>query len=723
MDQFTGLPSGTVLDGRYRLGGLIARGGMSTVYRGVDLRLDRPVAVKVMAPQYVADPAFLSRFEREARVAAGLGHPGVVAVYDQGRDGDLVFLVMELVDGGTLRDLLREKGALPVPVALSILEPLLAALGAAHAAGLVHRDVKPENVLISSRGTVKIADFGLVRAVSSQTLATGDVILGTVAYLSPEQVATGAADPRSDVYGAGIVAYEMLTGAPPYAGDNPMSVAYQHVHSDVPAPALRVPEIPAALDELIVAATRRNPAARPRDAAAFLSALVTARTRLGVRRVPVPVPHRPAPVVPVAVAGPALAHGPGGTAMMAAGGPLTIAERDPAAPPPIPAEHTRVGSPSVPAGGPAPSPLSESMALRRKHRRRWAIAVVLIVVLGLLAAAGGWWLGGRWSSTPPSIGLSQAAAEAAVRDAGLVPRVTVEHHNEVAAGMVAASVPTAGTEQLRGSEVDLLVSSGRPQVPDIAAGTDPAAATSAIRAADLTIGPPTAPVPDDAVALGALLRTDPAAGTALPIGAPVSLVLSAGPADVEVPQVAGKLRDDAENKLRVDGFALGPPVPTYDSTAERGTVLGSRPAAGATAPKGSAVSLLVAEYLTVPAVRGRTTEDARTALEQAGFEVTVGDPAFDAGIDAGDVLRTDPSAGARVDPQRPRVFVVPSNAVTVPDVTAGTVQQARDTLRGLGLTASESVFFGGDYSTVWSQSPGPGGRVEPGGTVEISAFW
>ena len=151
VDPFTGLPSGTVLDGRYRLGGLIARGGMSTVYRGVDLRLDRPVAIKVMSPQYVADPAFLSRFEREARVAAGLGHPGVVAVYDQGRDGDLVFLVMELVDGGTLRDLLREKGALPVPVTLSILEPLLAALGAAHAAGLVHRDVKPENVLISAR--------------------------------------------------------------------------------------------------------------------------------------------------------------------------------------------------------------------------------------------------------------------------------------------------------------------------------------------------------------------------------------------------------------------------------------------------------------------------------------------------------------------------------------------------------------------------------------------
>ena len=230
-------------------------------------------------------------------------------------------------------------------------------------------------------------------------------------------------------------------------------------------------------------------------------------------------------------------------------------------------------------------------------------------------------------------------------------------------------------------------------------------------------------MPDDAVALGALLRTDPAAGTALPIGAPVSLVLSAGPADVEVPQVAGKLREDAENKLRVDGFALGPPVPTYDSTAERGTVLGSRPAAGATAPKGSAVSLLVAEYLTVPAVRGRTTEDARKALEQAGFEVTVGDPAFDA------ERRCRRRAAHRPVGRRPGGSPAAAGVRRAvecgdgarPDRRDGAA--GRDTLRGLGLTASESVFFGGDYSTVWSQSPGPGGRVEPGGTVEISAFW
>lgn len=295
MDVVTGPASGTVLDGRYRLGAMIARGGMSTVYRGLDTRLDRPVAVKVMSPQYVADPTFLSRFEREARLAASLGHPGVVAMYDQGQDGDLVFLVMELVDGGTLRDLIRERGPLPVPVVLAVLDPLLDALAAAHAAGLVHRDVKPENVLISARGSVKIADFGLVRAVGSQTVATGDVILGTVAYLSPEQVATGVSDARTDVYAAGIVAFEMLTGRPPFEGDNPMSVAYQHVHSDVPAPSTRVDDVPAQLDELIVAATARNPDDRPRDASAFLAELRDVRTALHLPIVPVPIPVRPRP--------------------------------------------------------------------------------------------------------------------------------------------------------------------------------------------------------------------------------------------------------------------------------------------------------------------------------------------------------------------------------------------------------------------------------------------
>ena len=739
MDTFSGLPSGTMLDGRYRIGALIARGGMSMVYRGVDTRLDRPVAIKVMSQHYVTDPAFLGRFEREARLAAGLGHQGVVAVYDYGRDGDLVFLVMELIDGGTLRDLLREQGSLSVAVTMSILEPLLAALGAAHAAGLVHRDVKPENVLISAKGAVKIADFGLVRAVTSQTVATGDVILGTVAYLSPEQVSTGAADPRSDVYAAGIVAYEMLTGRPPFHGDNPMSVAYQHVHSEVPRPSDAAPGTPESLDRLVVAATRRDPQARPRDASAFLSALVGIRARMGLRRVPVPVPHRRPPVPgrslppgavaqPVGPAGRVGARGyppagggadpvgPGGTRVMAAAGPLTVAEAPAAAP-----EATRTGvADGDGAGRRAPS---RTAVLRRRRRRRWIIAILVVLLLASTAAAGGWWLGGRWSATPISIGLTRTAAEAAIRDAGLIPRVRTQHQDAVPAGQVARSDPVAGTRQLRGSTVDLLVSTGRPRVPSVAPGTGPDAATAALNAADLTAKRASAPVPDDHVPVGAVVRTEPAAGTPLRVHAPVTLVLSSGPAPVVVPDVAGKTAEDAENKLVVDGFTVGPRRATFDPAAAAGSVLGTTPAAGAARPRGSDVSLLIADFLTVPDLRGTPASQARRTLQEAGFTVTVGEPAFDADVDADHVVRTDPGPGARVDPGDPQVFLVPSNAVTVPDVTGGTVRQARQTLEQLGLQIDLTALFGGEDSSVWDQNPGAGGRVEPGGTVSVTALF
>ena len=713
VDTYSGLSSGTVLEGRYRVGAVIARGGMSMVYRGVDLRLDRPVAIKVMSPHYVSDPAFLSRFEREARLAASLGHSGVVAVYDQGRDGDLVFLVMELVDGGTLRDLLHEHGSLSVPVTMSILEPLLAALGAAHAAGLVHRDVKPENVLISSQGAVKIADFGLVRAVTSQTMATGDVILGTVAYLSPEQVATGAADARSDVYAAGVMAYEMLTGQPPFHGDNPMSVAYQHVHSDVPKPSNNAPGTPEALDDLIVAATRRDPAMRPRDASAFLSALVGIRSQLGLARVPVPVPHRrTAPARPSPR--PELVA-PSGTRVLAVNGPMTVVQP----PPPVLVQQVPTESGPRPLADPERSP---TIAMRQRTRRRWLIAILVVLLLGLAAAAGGWWIGGRWAATPAAVGLTQSQAETLVREAGLVPRVTVEHHNDVASGLVAQSDPVAGTEQLRGSEVDLLVSIGRPEVPAISPGTDQNAATIALTAADLTVVVSGTPAFDDVVPVGAVVRTDPAAGTALTVSAPVTLVLSGGPAPVKVPDVTGKSAEDAANKLTVAGFALGPAQQTFDPSAKPGSVLGSAPAAGTEVPKGTEVSLKIADALPVPDVRGTSTKDAEKLLAKAGFTVTVGDPAFDADVDSGDILRTDPGPGTAVDPNNAKIFLVPSNAVKVPDLTDDSVKQAEQKLDKLGLKISVSTLFGGDGSTIWNQSPGGGGRVEPGGTVSVTAF-
>ncbi|MFL6160153.1 MAG: protein kinase domain-containing protein, partial [Marmoricola sp.] len=268
---------GRVLDGRYEVGPKIARGGMATVYQARDLRLDRTVAVKIMHSGLADDPEFVSRFEREARSAARLSHPGVVSVFDQGDDRGTLFLVMEYVPGLTLRDLIRKDAPMDPGKALELIEPVLAALAAAHASGMIHRDVKPENVLLatdlnSGAGRVKVADFGLARAINAETqhTATGGVLIGTVSYLSPELVVDGKADARSDVYAAGVLLYEMLTGQKPHQADSPIQVAYKHVHEDIAPPSRRVPGIPPYVDALVARATARDKDLRPADARILL---------------------------------------------------------------------------------------------------------------------------------------------------------------------------------------------------------------------------------------------------------------------------------------------------------------------------------------------------------------------------------------------------------------------------------------------------------------------
>ena len=285
---------GVVLDGRYRVDGMIATGGMSTVYRGLDVRLDRPVALKVMDSRYSGDQQFLTRFQREARAVARLKDPGLVAVYDQGFDGRHPFLVMELVEGGTLRELLRERGPMPPHAVAAVLGPVLSGLAVAHRAGLVHRDVKPENVLISDDGDVKIADFGLVRAVAEAKITSTSVILGTAAYLSPEQVGTGDASSRSDVYAVGILAYELLTGTTPFTGDSALAIAYQRMDNDVPAPSLAISGVPAQFDEFVTCATARNAADRYADAQEMGAELEAISEELGLPAFRVPAPRNSA---------------------------------------------------------------------------------------------------------------------------------------------------------------------------------------------------------------------------------------------------------------------------------------------------------------------------------------------------------------------------------------------------------------------------------------------
>jgi serine/threonine-protein kinase len=281
---------GALLDGRYRVEARIATGGMSTVYRGLDIRLHRPVALKVMDARYAGDQQFLTRFHREARAIASLKHPGLVAIYDQGNDPRHPFLVMELIEGGTLRELLRERGPMPPHAVVAVLRPVLGGLGVAHQAGLVHRDVKPENVLISHDGEVKLVDFGLVRAIAEAGVTSTSVILGTAAYLSPEQVLGQATGPRSDVYAAGIMAFELLTGTTPFSGDSAIGVANQRLDRDVPPPSSLIDGVPEEFDAFIAGATARDPDRRFADAAAMGADLDAIAEELALPQFRVPAP-------------------------------------------------------------------------------------------------------------------------------------------------------------------------------------------------------------------------------------------------------------------------------------------------------------------------------------------------------------------------------------------------------------------------------------------------
>jgi serine/threonine-protein kinase len=556
---------------------------MSTVYQGTDTRLDRPVAIKVMDPGLAGDPAFRARFEREARSAARIDHPSVVDVYDQGEavtgagtglggDGPLLFLVMELVEGGTLRDVLRARGALGVPAAFAVLEQVLAGLAAAHRLGLVHRDVKPENVLISRTGEVKVADFGLVTASARAGASTAGMIMGTVAYLSPEQVATGDADARSDVYAAGIVLYELLTGAPPYSGDTAISVAYRHVNSDVPPPSQIAGEVPPELDRLVLRCTRRDPAARPADAAAMLAELHQVAVALEVPRVPPPVPP-PRPVEEQDTVPAAPQRMPAGTAVAA-----------------LPGQGPR-GTRALPRpddDGPPPH-----VRARRRGRRAFAVWTAVVLVLALLVGVTAWWLGsGRWTAMPSVVGLEATAAQRLLTDSGLVGRVTETFDDEVDDGLVIATDPPPRAELLRGSTVQVTVSTGRPTVPDIAPGTSVADAERAVREAGLT------PVSgdtdeDDSVPEGAVVRTDPDAGAELQVGGEVTIVVSSGESDtVEVPSVVGKDFDEAEEildelDLEADGRSALPFIGRED-----GRVVEQRPSPGTEVERGSTVTLV-----------------------------------------------------------------------------------------------------------------------------------
>jgi serine/threonine-protein kinase len=618
---------GMVLEGRYRLEERLARGGMSTVYAATDLRLHKTVAVKVMAEHLAHDPTFVDRFIREARAAAMLSHPNVVGVSDQGSDQGLVYLVMELVRGRTLRDLLTARGRLTVAEAFAVLEPVLAGLTAAHRAGIVHRDIKPENVLIGVDGVVKVADFGLARAVAgngtAQPSQTGGVLIGTVAYLSPEQLERGRADARSDIYAAGIVLYEMLTGHPPYGGDTPLAVAYQHVHHDVPMPSAEVPGLPWAVDELVARTTRRDPAGRPLDAGAFMAEMNHVRKDLGLEPVPVPTgrstagpgtlrptnrPTRPRhPSNPgTAVLGAQRAQGRTSMLPGMGGGPtMNVNGRRPPA-----IERPRPGVPP------------------HIRRRRARFAVAIIALLAITIGAIGWWLGsGRWTEIPELVGKEQNAAVDLLQEAGLDPDCCQEEFSEeFPAGAVMSTEPKAG-EAIRGTDVQLVVSKGpeRFVVPTDLVHKPEAEVVAWMQEELPAIQVTTEREYDNDVDAGLVTRFDPAAGTELRRDQVVTVFVSDGHEPVAVPDVTGQTPEQAQANLEGLGFKVNRVEDGRSAAVAVGEVMAVNPGpADGRQPYASTISIQVSAGLplvTVPDVTGMGQDEAVAALEAVGLKV------------------------------------------------------------------------------------------------------
>jgi eukaryotic-like serine/threonine-protein kinase len=588
---------GQVLDGRYVVGRRLARGGMATVYEALDQRLDRTIAVKVMHQNLAEDDEFVSRFIREARSAARLSHPNVVAVYDQGADQGHVFLAMELVPGRTLRDLIRERGHLTPRQTFEVMEPVLAALGAAHAAGLIHRDVKPENVLLSDDGRVKVADFGLARAVTGATThtTTGSVLMGTVAYLSPEQVTRGVADPRSDVYSAGILLFEMLTGRKPYDGDTAIQIAYRHVHDDVPPPSTVVPGLPAELDHLVTRATNRDPDQRPADARRFLAEVVTARRGLSDGELDTV----------------------GGGIAALAGAPAHTVVVDLTRHPVTPARRGDTGPLSAPPGA----------RVRRRSRGPVALAIVLALAVVLSVVAWAMAYGPLSTTTTPGLlTLTRSAAAAKAHESGLSVKVVGHAYSETAAPeTVVQTDPHAGQSVDKGGTIGLIMSKGpeRHAVPSVIGLTEEKA-RGLLRDNHLAVAAPIHKFNLN-VTKGNVISVDPPTGTSLKRNAPVTLTVSDGPRPVGVPNVVGVTLDQA--KAALSDMKLVPDVTLkHDDTVPKGQVMSQSPVGNATAPQGSKVHLVVSNgppMVPVPSVVGKNVGEAQQLIIAAGLTPNV----------------------------------------------------------------------------------------------------
>ncbi|GIH68154.1 Stk1 family PASTA domain-containing Ser/Thr kinase [Sphaerimonospora thailandensis] len=616
---------GQLLDGRYRVESRIARGGMASVYLALDVRLERTVAVKVMHRSLAEDPQFVRRFIGEAKSVAGLSHPNIVQVFDQGTDGANVYLSMEYVPGRTLRDVLSERGRLPAREALEMVIPVLAALGSAHQAGLIHRDVKPENVLLADDGRVKVVDFGLARAIEATNQTKTGMMIGTIGYMSPEQVTTGQADARSDVYGVGIMLFELLTGRQPYEGESPMSVAYQHVHDSVPAPSSIATDVPPSLDALVGAATDRDPARRPADANAMLIAAV--ETHRGLPRTGQTGQHT-APHGVRHIGQHAGAHSSGGFQ----------------APPPL--VYVGEGAGGGGAGHTMIQPRSElptdagrsaGRAGFLRRRSNWFVIGLALVMVAGIAFSGWWFSQSRTITVPDLVGQNIVLArQAALKDGFEVKVGKARFDDKVEKDNVLDTEPGPGAEVTKGSVLTLIPSAGPETiaVPDVA-NLSEAEARAKIAEVGLTIGR-VSKKESDTVPRDQVVGTNPSVGKRVKKGGNVNLVISLG---LLMPDVTDMTRDKAERFLRDRGFNVQ--IDETANDAQPGTVIGQDPAGGTPVEAGIEVRLTVSKgpdngwhwpwdnndseppggVVVVPDVRFKALKDATRELRAAGFKV------------------------------------------------------------------------------------------------------
>lgn len=635
---------GRLIDQRYRVTRRLARGGMATVYVAQDERLERPVALKVMHPHLAESDDFVERFHREARAAARIVHPGVVSVFDQGVVSGQGFLVMELIDGTNLRALLNAQGAFTIPQALRYTTDILEALRAAHRMGVIHRDIKPENILVPTDGPAKVADFGLARAVSEgSTSATGNM-LGTVAYIAPEIALTTEANARSDLYSVGIMLYEMLTGAVPWADESPLQIASHHVSEDVPSPSATLPWIPREIDDLVAALTARNPANRCADASDALDLVARAAASIPFdianRRAEVAredsrsgseatalntevMPTQLTQAMPV----PAAAAVTTATALPAATAVTTV--------------HTSTST-ETPSAGELPAKMSTRAIL---------LAVIAFLLIVAASFGGSWWWTeygpGSYLTMPTTTGRDLADVQADLGAIGLASSVEEEFSDDVQSGIVTHSDPDGGSSVHKSTNVQLYVSKGidMKDVPNVVGkGQDEASRT--LTDAGLALGAVTDAYSED-VPPGQIISQSVAAGTSLAHDSTVDVVLSKGREPRTVPTLTGKGASAAKSSIEALGLVASP-TEAYSDTVPEGQVISQQTREGSTVYRGDSVSYTVSkgpEMVTVPDVVGLQRQEARNKLEGAGL--TVQEDLILGGF-FNTVRSSDPAGGSKV---------------------------------------------------------------------------